>query len=77
MALNKLEMTNNPCIYCNGKVDEGKILCGDLEDIGEVTNIVKTNDGFEIEHWGGFANIASVKINFCPMCGRELNNGGV
>lgn len=68
----ELKMTNNPCKYCNGNIGEGKILCCDHEDIGEVTNIVKTDDGFEIEHWGGFANIASVKINFCPMCGRNL-----
>lgn len=26
--MRKLKMTNNPCNYCNGEIDEGKPLCG-------------------------------------------------
>lgn len=71
--MRELKMTNNPCKYCNGKIDEGKPLCGDLVDLGDVTNIVKTRDGYEIEYWRDFGCQDSVKINFCPMCGRKLS----
>lgn len=67
----ELKMTNNPCKYCNGEIDEGKPLCGDATD-GDVTNIVKTRDGYEIEYWRDCECLDSVKINFCPMCGRNL-----
>lgn len=68
----ELKLTNNPCKYCNGYIDEGMPLCGDLVDLGDVTNIVKTRDGYEIEYWRNFECQDSVKINFCPMCGRKL-----
>lgn len=68
----ELKMTNNPCKYCNGGIDEGKPLCGDLEDLGDVTDIVKTDDGYEIEHWSNFGCVGSVMIHWCPMCGRKL-----
>ena len=37
----ELKLTNNPCKFCNGKIDEGKPLCGDLVNNGDVVNIVK------------------------------------
>jgi hypothetical protein len=50
----ELKLTNNPCKYCNGKIDEGKPLCGDIVNDGDVVNIVKTQDGYEIELWRDF-----------------------
>lgn len=70
--MSELKLTNNPCKFCNGEIDEGKPLCGDLVDLGNVTNIVKTREGYEIEYWRDFEYQDSVKINFCPMCGRKL-----
>lgn len=26
----ELKLNNNPCKYCNGEIDEGKPLCGDI-----------------------------------------------
>ena len=28
----ELKLNNNPCKFCNGEIDEGKPLCGDLVD---------------------------------------------
>lgn len=70
----ELKLTNNPCKYCNGEIDEGKPLCGggDLVDLGDVCCIVKAKEGFDIEYWKDFECQHSVKIKFCPMCGRKL-----
>lgn len=67
-----LEMTNNPCKFCNGNTGDGKPICGDVVDRGDVACIVADHDGFSIEYWKNFENCYSVKINFCPMCGRNL-----
>lgn len=37
----ELKLTNNPCKFCNGEIDEGKPLCGDLVDLGDVCCMVK------------------------------------
>ena len=58
---------NNPCKFCNGEIDEGKPLCGDLVDLGDVCCMVKAKEGFDLEYCMHF-----VKIKFCPMCGRNL-----
>lgn len=58
-----LKLTNNPCKFCNGEIDE---------DDGDVVNIVKTKDGYDIEMWRNFELVYSEEINFCPMCGRKL-----
>ena len=68
----ELKMTNNPCKYCNGEIDEGKPLCGDIVNDGDVVNIVKTKEGYEIELWRNFKLVNSEEINYCPMCGRRL-----
>ena len=34
----ELKLTNNPCKYCNGEIDEGKPLCGDIVNDGDVVN---------------------------------------
>lgn len=68
----ELKMTNNPCKFCNGEIDEGKPLCGDIVDKGDVVNIVKTKEGYEIELWRDFELVNSEQIYFCPMCGRKL-----
>ena len=68
----ELKLTNNPCKYCNGEIDEGKPLCGDIVNDGDVVNIVKTQDGYEIELWRDFGLVNSKKIKFCPMCARDL-----
>lgn len=68
----ELKLTNNPCKFCNGEIDEGKPLCGDIVNDGDVVNIVKTADGYEIELWLSFALVNSEKIYFCPKCGRKL-----
>lgn len=47
----ELKITNNPCKYCNGEIDEGKPLCGDIVNDGDIVNIVKTKEGYEIELW--------------------------
>ncbi len=39
----ELKLTNNQCKYCNVEIDEGKPLCGDIVNEGDVVNIVKTN----------------------------------
>ena len=73
----ELKLTNNPCNYCNGEIEEGKPLCSDLVDDGDAVDIVKTDEGYEIELWRNFELVNSVEINFCPMCGRKLaDNGG-
>ena len=68
----KLKMTNNHCKYCNGEIDEGKPLCGDIVDKGDVVDIVKTTDVYEIELWRDFELVNSKPIHYCPMCGRNL-----
>lgn len=68
----ELKLTNNPCKYCTVEIDEGKPLCGDIVNDGDVVNIVKNADGYEIELWRNFELVNSEKINFCPMCGRKL-----
>ena len=50
----ELKLTNNPCKFCNGEIDEGKPLCGDIVNDGDVVNIVKTAEGYEIELWRNF-----------------------
>ena len=67
-----LKLTNNPCKFCNGDINEGKPLCGDLVNDGDVVNFVKTTAGYEIELWRNFGLAYTEKINFCPMCGRKL-----
>jgi hypothetical protein len=70
--MNELKLTNNPCKYCNGEIDEGKTLCGDIVNDGDVVNIVKTKEGYEIELWRNFELVNSEEINYCPKCGRKL-----
>ena len=67
-----LKLSNNPCKFCNGEIDEGKPLCCDIVNDGDVVNIVKTTEGYEIELWRNFELVNSEEINFCPMCGRKL-----
>lgn len=64
--MDELKLTKNPCKFCNGEIDEGKPLCGDLVDL------VESNEGFDLEYWKNFECIHVFKINFCPMCGRKL-----
>lgn len=73
----ELKMTNNPCKYCNGEIDEGKPLCGDIVDKGDVVNIVKTKEGYEIELWRNFELVNSEEIYFCPKCGRKLTDAKI
>ena len=73
----ELKMTNNPCKYCNGEIDEGKPLCGDIVDKGDVVNIVKTKQGYEIELWRNFELVNSEEIYFCPKCGRKLTEAKI
>ena len=68
----ELKLTNNPCKFCNGEIDEGKPLCGDLVDLGDVCCMVKAKEGFDLEYWKNFECMHFVKIKFCPMCGRKL-----
>lgn len=68
----ELKLTNNPCKYCNGEIGEGEPLCGDIVDNGDVVNIVKTTEGYEIELWRDFELVNSKHIFWCPMCGRKL-----
>lgn len=70
--MTELKLTNNPCKYCNGEIDEGKTLCGDIVNDGDVVNIVKTTEGYEIELWRDFELVCSEQIFWCPMCGRKL-----
>ena len=60
------------CEICNGKIGEGKPLCGELVDTGNVVNVVKTNDGYELEMWVNFECIHTRKIHACPECARKL-----
>lgn len=68
----ELKLTKNPCKYCNGKIDEGKPLCCDIINEGDVVNIVKTTEGYDIELWRNFELVNSEEIYFCPKCGRTL-----
>ena len=68
----ELKMTNNPRKYCNGYIDEGQPLCGDIVDLGDVCCMVKTKEGFGLEYWKNFECMHFVNIKFCPMCGRKL-----
>lgn len=70
--MSELKMTNNPCKYCNKGIGDGEPLCGDIVNDGDVVNIVKTADGYEIELWRDFELVNSEEIYFCPMCGRKL-----
>lgn len=70
----ELKLTNNPCKFCNGKIDEGKPLCGDVVNDGDIVNIVKTKEGYEIELWRCFELAYSEHIYYCPMCGRKLSD---
>lgn len=69
----ELKLTNNPCKFCNVEIDEGKPLCGDLVDLGDVCCMVKAKEGFDLEYWKDFQCMHFVKIKFCPMCGRNLS----
>jgi hypothetical protein len=68
----ELKMTNNPCKYCNGEIDESKPLCGDMEELEDVCCMAKAKEGFDLEYWKDFECMYFVKINYCPMCGRNL-----
>ena len=68
----ELKLTKNPCKYCNGEIDEGNPLCGDIVNECDVVNIVKTIEGYEIELWRNFELVNSEEIYFCPKCGRTL-----
>ena len=46
--MDELKLTNNTCKFCNCEIDEGKPLCGDLVDLGDVCCMVKAKEGFEI-----------------------------
>ena len=45
---------------------------GDIVNDGDVVNIVKTAEGYEIELWRNFELVNSEEINYCPKCGRKL-----
>ena len=71
-----LELKNNPCKYCNKGIGDGEPIVGDIVNDGDVVDIVKTDEGYEIELWRNFELVNSEKINFCPMCGRKLTEEG-
>lgn len=70
--MDELKLTNNTCKYCNGEIDEGKPLCGDIVNEGDVVKILKTTEGYEIELLRNFELVNSEEIYFCPKCGRKL-----
>ena len=70
--MSELKLTKNQCKYCNGEIDEWKPLCGDIVNEGDVVNIVKTTEGYEIKLWRNFELVNSEEIYFCPKCGRTL-----
>ena len=41
----ELKLTNNPCKYCNGEIDEGKTLCGDIVNEGERPELWISTEG--------------------------------
>ena len=71
MSSPTLELTNNPCKFCNMNPSDGVPICGNLDE-GDCTCITNDGDGFSIEHWGTYECLYSEKINYCPMCGRKL-----
>lgn len=68
----ELKLTSNPCKFCNNEIGDGKPICGDIVNDGDVVDIVKTTEGYEIELWRNFELVYSEQIFYCPMCGREL-----
>ena len=70
----ELKLTNNHCKFCNGEIDEGKPLCGDIVDEGDVVNIVKTQDGYEIELWRNFEQKAFQLFGIFVHCS---SSGGI
>ena len=65
----ELKLTNNPCKFCNGEIDEWKPLCGDLVDLGDVCCMVKAKEGFDLEYWKDFQCMHFVKINSARCAG--------
>lgn len=72
--MRELKLTNNPCKYCNKGIGDGEPIVGDIVNDGDVVDIVKNEEGYEIELWRNFELVNSEKINFCPMCGRNLQD---
>ena len=38
-----LKLSNNPCKFCNGEIDEGKPLCGDIVNTSRPLDIETAN----------------------------------
>ena len=68
----ELKLTNNPCKFCNGEIDEGKPLCGDLVDLGDVCCILKAKEGYDQDYSKNFDCMHFVNINSSPMCAWKL-----
>ena len=65
----ELKLTNNPCKYCNGYIDEGQPLCGDIVDLGDVCCMVKTKEGICIL----FDNSHPDRCEVISHCGFDLH----
>lgn len=69
------KMTNlDKCKFCHGGRDDGEPLCGDIINDGNIMDVVHKVDGWFLEMWNHFDFVNEAKINFCPICGRKLED---
>jgi len=61
------------CEYCNGKEENEVLLTTKAtEDENDFNIYVSANSPNLIAMSTNFVHTSSVKINYCPMCGRRL-----
>lgn len=61
-------MEGKQCKYCNPNVSYGNNSIYKDEDL----DVYIANDWLHL-HKRGMALASQVKINYCPVCGREIN----
>lgn len=64
-------MANELCGYCHEDSD-GYVRMLPREGVGNAYIHCSHFDGWAINFSGKYHTKAKIKINFCPMCGREL-----
>lgn len=72
MSKPTLELTNNPCKFCNKTPGNGEPIFGKLNEGNVVSISNNEREGWGLEIWAHFGCEDIHKINYCPMCGRKL-----
>lgn len=64
------EIIKDKCRYCEGDVDDRNYLAEDLDLLEKTSLYIDGDNLLDVSDICGLSE--SVKINYCPMCGRKL-----